>query len=243
MNRFIAALLGLIVCSFSLAQEPLRIAVAANFKAPLEEIVSLYQKKENTPIDIISGSTGKLYLQIINGAPYHIFLAADDERPAKLESEKWIIPHSRATYAVGQLVLTGKIIDTESSIETLLTKAKRLTISNPKVSPYGVASVSFLEKINLWQPLKSKMILGQDIAQTHQYIQRELVDLGIIALSQLLLDEKKPPYRMISGALHQPLQQQMVLLRNAAHRPEAEKFYAFLASDEAKNIIKKWGYQ
>ena len=226
----------------SLANEPLRIAVAANFKAPLNEIIAAFKKHNPAKIDIMPGSTGKLYLQIAHGAPYHLFLAADSARPLRLINEGKALPGSQKVYAVGKLALCGKDIK-KFPLREVLMSARKITLSNPRVSPYGVASQEYLEENHHWNIVKDKIILGQDIAQTHQYLERNLVDVGIVALSQLYLSDNTIPYIVIPAHQHKPLHQQMVLLPQAEGHEIAKLFYVFLQSNEAKEIIHRWGYR
>lgn len=225
----------------------IRVAVASNFLLPLKHLVGTYQKKTGDRVTISSGSTGKLYAQIVNGAPYDVFLAANSREPARLEKDGIALAGSRFTYARGKLALWYPAGDAQQAgFKQLLSSRvfSRLALANPKTAPYGAAAMSVLQKLGLAKTLRGKILRGENVSQAFQYIDSGAADLGFVALSQLqvmgytnsgkvwLVDEKN----------HQPILQQAVIVKASAKRKSAEKFLAYLKSGQVRNTIAQFGY-
>ena len=227
--------------------DKLRVAVASNFYPVMKEIVLKYQLKksnssENHKILLIPGSSGKHYTQILNGAPFDIFFSADNVRPLVLEEKNISRDGSRFTYALGKLVLWSPEDDLVNTEEQLYEKDLRfLAIANPKIAPYGVAAKEVLISINLWEDMQSKLIRGENIAQTFQFVDSGNVNLGFISYSQLM----NPRYPVVGSfwevpqSLYTPIEQQVVMLKESSL---AQDFLSFIKSDESLNIILKYGY-
>ena len=227
--------------------DELRVAVASNFYPVMKEIVLKYQLKksnssENHKILLIPGSSGKHYTQILNGAPFDIFFSADNVRPLVLEEKNISRDGSRFTYALGKLVLWSPEDDLVNTEEQLYEKDLRfLAIANPKIAPYGVAAKEVLISINLWEDMQSKLIRGENIAQTFQFVDSGNVNLGFISYSQLM----NPRYPVVGSfwevpqSLYTPIEQQVVMLKESSL---AQDFLSFIKSDESLNIILKYGY-
>lgn len=223
--------------------EPLRIAVASNFSTAIQALSNQYEQQSGQKIDLIFGSSGKLYAQIINGAPFDAFFAADVERPERLEQDKRIQPDSRFTYAFGQLVLWSPdpaLIDTELSVLSAPT-FHHLAIANPRLAPYGLAAQQVLEKLALWTPLQSHIVRGENIGQTYQFIRSGNAELGFVALAQLKeSDMAEGSYWQVPADLHAPIEQQAVQLTDKA---EVKAFLAYVREDSSKQLIQQFGYQ
>lgn len=253
----------LIVCLFWLpvnsSADEIKVAVASNFIQPLRAIVEAFEQDTGHRVVVIPGATGKLYAQIIHGAPFDVFLSADSARPEKLELSDKGIKHSRFTYALGKLVLwsseSGRV-DAQGSV--LHSKSFRyLSIANPKLAPYGKAAQEVLSYKGLWDKLQLKMVRGENIAQAYQYVKTGNAELGFVSLSQILdrkarfgdsaADTKAASQKMIDDSgywlvpshLYSPIEQQAVLLNNTS---AAREFLTFLRSPAIVKMIHDYGY-
>ena len=223
--------------------DELRVAVAANFRQALETIAAAFEQQSPHEVVLISGSTGKHYAQIVNGAPFDLFLAADAERPERLEDEGMCVPGSRFTYARGRLVLWSPADDRIDPGGDVLrgNDFRHLAIANPKLAPYGRAARETLESLGLWEALAASLVRGENVGQAFQFVKSGNAELGLVAWSQLQQDgeETEGSWWLVPDTLHQPIEQQAVLLRPGA---AAESFMAFLGSEKAVEIIRAHGY-
>jgi molybdate transport system substrate-binding protein len=227
--------------------DEVQVAVAANFTAPMQQIAVQFEKDTGHKAVLAFGATGKLYAQIVNGAPFDVLLAADDETPARLETEGLGMSGSRFTYAIGKLVLWSAdpaLIDTRGEV-LKPGKFKHLAIANPKTAPYGAAAIEALGKLGLLSALQSRFVQGENISQTQQFIVTGNAELGFIALSQVIKDG-----RIASGSawvlpanLYEPIRQDAVLLARGKDKPAAGALLAYLKSDKARAMIKSFGYE
>lgn len=224
--------------------DEIRVATASNFSEPLKIIARRFEETSSTKVTVISGSTGKLYAQVINGAPFDAFFSADIRRAELLEQHNIAIPNSRFTYAIGKLILWSPEINyIDLHGNTLLNMQYRyLAIANPKLAPYGRAAYESLTKLGLWKNLQDKMVRGENIGQAFQYVKSGNAELGLVALSQV-----KSPAKPIEGSFwkvpesfYSPIKQQAVLLKE---KTPARQFFAFVKnSKEAHEIIRSFGY-
>lgn len=225
------------------SSETLRVAVAANFKTTMEALAKDFEQRYGHTLLIASSSTGKHYAQIINGAPYDLFFAADVRRPALLEEQKKIVPGTRFTYAIGKLILWSPEPDYVDPEGKILKSGdyRRLAIANPRLAPYGLAAKQVLQKMNLYNDLSTRLVRGENIAQTYQYVATGNARLGFVALSQLQQPGKTigGSYWAVPGSLYDPIRQQAVQLRA---QPVAEQFLDYVKSDAARRIIQAYGY-
>mgnify|MGYP000043873828 FL=1 len=232
----------------------LRIAVASNFTPTLKQITQRFEQQTEHQISLISGSTGKHYAQIRNGAPFDAFFAADSQRPKRLELEGNALTSSRFTYAIGKLVLWSPKADFFSGSSEILQQDHfhYLAIANPKLAPYGRAAQQVMQAKGVWQSLQGKLVRGENIAQAYQYVQTGNAQLGFVALSQLQLlnqrnhinqksiDSEIPgSYWLPDQSLYSPIEQQAVLLNDKA---AAQQFFRFVQSPEIKQLIQDQGY-
>jgi molybdate transport system substrate-binding protein len=227
--------------------DEVRVAVASNFYPAMKEIALQYELKksktsENHKIVLIPGSSGRHYAQIMNGAPFDLFFSADKVRPILLEKKGISENGSRFTYALGKLVLWSSLDGFVEKEERLYHKDLRfIAIANPKIAPYGVAAKEALISINLWEGMKSKLIRGENIAQTFQFVNSGNAKLGFVSYSQLM----NPNYPvggsfwMVPQSLYKPIEQQAVLLRESLL---GKDFLSFMRTDQSLKIISKFGY-
>lgn len=220
------------------------VAVAANFTAPVQEIGKAFTAKTGHAVEYSFGATGKLYTQIVQGAPFDAFFAADDDTPAKAEKEGYGVPGSTFTYAVGKLVLWSKtpgLVDDKGAVLKTGTFAK-VAIANPKTAPYGAAAVETLTRLGLLDAVKPKFVEGNNISQTHQFAASGAAELGFVALSQVILDPTGSRW-VVPQTLYAPIHQDVVLLKKGAANPAATAFLDFMKGPEALSVLKKYGYE
>ncbi|WP_246143246.1 molybdate ABC transporter substrate-binding protein [Colwellia echini] len=224
----------------------LRIAVAANFTPVLNILLEDFTKQTGIPTQVISGASGALFLQITHGAPFDIFLSADSRRPIELEQTGFTVENSRKTYALGQLAYysslhTDKEINNATSLLAILnTPPQRFAIANPDIAPYGKAAKETLISLGLWQIYQPRLITGINIGQTFTQLRSKAVSSGLIANSQLILNNLSGV--VIPSDLHQPIEQQLVIIRASKQQANAQKLMDFLLSDATKQIIESYGY-
>jgi molybdate transport system substrate-binding protein len=247
-SRFVCLLASLTLAVSGLAVQAAEVpvAVAANFTAPMQKIAADFAKDTGHKALLSFGATGKLYAQIKNGAPFQVFLAADDKTPAKLETEGDTVPGSRFTYAIGTLVLwSAKPGFVDDQGEVLKKGAfKHLAIANPKTAPYGAAAVAALTNLGLLESIQSRFVTGENISQTYQFIETENAELGFVALSQVMVDGQMTGGSawIVPADLHDPIRQDAVILANGKDQPAAQALVDYLKGEKAKAIIKSYGY-
>lgn len=248
MNTSSKLLLALILsASAAVHADEIQVAVAANFTAPMQEIAAQFEKDSGHTVKLLFGATGAFYAQITNGAPFEVFLAADDETPAKLEKEYLIAPHSRFTYAIGKLVLWSPKPDYVDDKGEVLKKGdfKHLSLANPKTAPYGLAGVQTMQKLGVYDALQPKLVQGNNISQAHQFVASGNAELGFVALSQVYKDGKitSGSAWIVPPSMYEPIRQDAVILARAKDKPAARQLVDYLKSDKAKAVIKSYGYE
>ena len=246
MSRFFGLLAAAFCLSMSARAAEVSVAVAANFTAPMQKLAQVFEQETGHKALLSFGSTGNFYAQIRNGAPFHVLLAADDDTPLKIEQEGLGVPGSRFTYAIGKLVLWSKqpgLVDDKGDILRSGTFA-RIAIANPKLAPYGAAAIETMVKLGVLQVLQPRLVQGENIAQTYQFIATENAPLGFVALSQILRDGKivQGSAWIVPAGLHAPIAQDALLLSAGKDNPAATALMGFLRSDRAKVLIRSYGY-
>lgn len=226
--------------------DDVQVAVASNFTAPVQALAPGFEKATGHTLVASFGATGQFYAQIKNGAPFQVFLAADDSTPAKLESEGEIAPGSRFTYAIGKLALWSPkddYVDEKGDVLKQNTFA-HLSIANPKTAPYGLAATQTLEKLGLTEMLKGKIVEGTNITQAFQFVSSGNAELGFVALSQIFKDGKvtEGSAWMVPEGMYDPIRQDAVILKGAANDAAAKAFVDYLKTPEAAKIIESFGY-
>jgi molybdate transport system substrate-binding protein len=231
----------------SVHADEIYLAVATNFTAAMKEIVTKFEQTHDYQVKTSFGSSGKIYAQIKHGAPFEIFLSADQTKPELLENEGFTILGSRFTYAIGALALWSFKPDFVGTDFTQLTNNNfnKLALANPKLAPYGVAAIEVLEKLKLKEASRAKWVQGENIAQTYQFVATGNADLGFVALSQIM-DKGEINIGssfIIPHELYSPIRQDAVLLKRAKNNAGAKALHAYIQSTEAKKIIQTYGYQ
>lgn len=247
LHRLLALTAALAFTTLARA-DVVQVAVAANFTAPARALAEVFARTTGHEAKLSFGATGAFYTQIKNGAPFDVLLAADDERPARLEKEGDTVAGSRFTYATGQLVLWSAkpgFVDDQGAVLKGGHFGK-IAIANPKNAPYGAAAVEAMEKLGLAATLQPKLVTGESIGQTFNFIATGNAELGFVALSQVWKDGRfvaSGSQWLVPAALHAPLRQDAVLLRRGQGNAAAEALLAYLRSDAARRIIRAYGYE
>jgi molybdate transport system substrate-binding protein len=248
MHNCLRFLFTLCTCALGGVQAgEVSVAVAANFSAPMQKIAAAFEQDTGHKVALSFGSTGRFYAQIRNGAPFQVLLAADDETPARLESEGLGLAGSRFTYAVGKLVLWSKqpnLVDDKG--EVLRTqKFAKLALADPKLAPYGAAAMEVMIKLGVLETLKPKLVQGENIAQTYQFVATENAQLGFIALSQVFAVGRvtQGSSWRVPDSLYTPIRQDAQVLSTAKDNPAASALMQYLRGAKARAIIQSYGYE
>lgn len=242
----LASLIAVFASSGAVADE-VQVAVAANFTAPIQAIAADFEKDTGHKLVAAYGATGQFYTQIKNGAPFEVFLAADDTTPEKLEKEGDTVKGSRFTYAIGTLALwSAKQGYVDDKGEVLLkNQYLHLSIANPKAAPYGLAATQVLAKLKLTEATQSKLVEGQNITQAYQFVSTGNAELGFVALSQIYKDGKVSSGSawIVPDDMHDPIKQDAVILNKGKDNPAAKALVEYLKGPKAAAVIESYGYQ
>jgi molybdate transport system substrate-binding protein len=249
MVRFILALCMLLTIGVNVAvAEEITIAAASDLNFAFREIATEYEKASGNQVRLTLGSSGNFYAQIQNGAPFDLYFSADISYPRKLEEAGLTVPGSLYQYAVGRIVLwTGheSRIDVTKGIEALREPTvKKVAIANPKHAPYGRAAVAAMEYFKVYDQVKEKLILGENISQAAQFIESGACDIGIIALSLAIAPamKSKGTYWEVPAEAHPPLEQGAVILKSSKQQESAKQFLAFIKGERGQEIMKRYGF-
>jgi len=228
------------------AEEAL-IAVATNFIVVAERLKVVFELETDHRITIVGGSTGKLYAQVLNGAPYDVLLAADQERPMILEKNGRAVEGSRFTFATGQLALWSANVHTirDDVRSTVLNSGiNALAIANPALAPYGAASREALQSLDIWEDVRDRIVMGENVGQAHALVATGNAEVGIVALSLMLNRDNRfvGDYLEIPRDLHTSLRQDAVLLRHGEANIAAKAFLRFMQSEETQVMLLASGY-
>lgn len=220
------------------------VALASNVYEPMQEIAQVFEAETGHEVRLVNGSTGKLFAQIQRGAPFDLFLAADQARPALLAEAGGTLGPP-VTYATGKLVLWSADPERVLDESTLQRAAfRRLAIAEPTLAPYGLAAQQTLDALGQWDMLSDKLVMGENIGQTFAFAATGNAELGLVALSYVLSPSNPGPKAgwVVPGNLHDPIHQDMVVLSYAAQNGAALDFAAFLGGKTAKDILARFGY-
>lgn len=244
LSRVIAAL-GFAAFAFSAHAGKITVAAASDLKFALTDIRDAYVRKHpGDSIDLIFGSSGNFAAQVRNGAPYDVFFSADIAFSKKLEAEGHAAS-ALVPYAVGRIVVWQTRSTTPLSLADLASPAvKRVAIANPRHAPYGMRAMEALERAGLREKIEPKLALGENIAQTAQFVESGAADAGIVALSLVTSPALagKGAYTLIDDAMHEPLQQAFIVTRRAAGNPLAQRFADYSLAPESVAILKRYGF-
>ena len=232
--------------SSSAYAEKITIAAAADLKFAMDEIVTGFNKSySGHQVEIIYGSSGKFFTQIQQGAPYDLYFSADINYPHEL-ARKGFTSSDVTSYAVGRVVIWSNSMDASKMTLARLTDSNiiKIAIANPKHAPYGKRAEEALKASGMWDKVQSKLVFGENIAHTAQFVQTGNAQVGIIALSLVLSPElaKKGSYYLIPDTLHQPLEQGYVITKSGAGKSLAKKFANYMRAKEGRNIMTRYGF-
>ena len=231
----------------ALHAEEVTVAVAANFSAPAQKIATAFAAATGHKATVVVGSTGKLYAQIKNGAPFQVLLSADDETPTRLGKEGAGVAGSQFTYATGRLVLWSRqagVVDDKGEV-LRGGQFAHLALADPKLAPYGAAAVDVMAKLRLTASLQPKLVQGESIGQAYQFVFSGNAALGFVALSQVMVEGNiaQGSAWVVPAHLHSPLRQDAIVLNAGKDSAAVAAFMAFLRSDAAKAVIRSFGYE
>jgi molybdate transport system substrate-binding protein len=222
------------------------VAVAANFAVPMARIGEGFTAATGHTLKLSAGATGKFYTQIVAGAPFEVLIAADDETPAKLIAQGHAVPDSAFTYAIGKLVLWSArpgFVDDQGAV-LASGRFEHLAIANPKLAPYGRAAMEVLKARGLVDAMAARMVMGESLAQTYQFVATGNAELGFVALSQVVVPGKPATgsYWLVPTSLHGAIRQDAVLLKAGERSPAAAALLAYLKSAPARSVVQAFGY-
>ncbi|MBS4089171.1 MULTISPECIES: molybdate ABC transporter substrate-binding protein [Pseudomonas] len=249
-SRFAPTCLAALLATFAIGAaqaDEVQVAVAANFTAPIQAIAADFEKDTGHKLVAAYGATGQFYTQIKNGAPFEVFLSADDTTPEKLEKEGDTVKGSRFTYAIGTLALWSAkegYVDAKGDV-LKKNEYQHLSIANPKAAPYGLAATQVLEKLKLTEATKAKIVEGQNITQAYQFVSTGNAELGFVALSQIYKDGKVSSGSawIVPASMHDPIKQDAVILNKGKDNAAAKALVEYLKGPKAAAVIKSYGYQ
>jgi molybdate transport system substrate-binding protein len=246
-----SALVGLaaLLAPSGLVADTVAVAVAANFAAPMAGLASRFESETGHEVTVVAGSTGKHYAQIVHGAPFEVYFAADAKRPRRLEAQGLAIAGTLRRCAIGRLVLCsatpgladldGKVLDSD--------RFRHLAIANPRLASYGRAAREALERLGLAEKLANRLVQGENVAQAFQMVASGNAALGFVSLSQMRDAQasvgspvREGSFWLVPAAFHAPIEQQAVLVKDGA---AARAFLEFAASDPARALIRGYGYE
>jgi molybdate transport system substrate-binding protein len=240
----VAATAGMAALSGEVVAARATVAVAGNFVIPARALSKRFEALSGHEIRLINGSTGGLYAQIVQGAPVDVFMAADRARPRLLVERGLGLAETRFTYAVGRLVLWGRELRMRDGDGAAILRGGRFThlaIASPKLAPYGAAAQTVLRRLGVLDALSKKLVYGQNIAQTFQFVATGNAAIGLVALSQMKQGETDQ-FWVVPAALYDPIRQDAVLLRRGRDNAAAVAFMHFLRGKAARPILESFGY-
>ena len=226
-------------------QDSITIATSANMQFAMKAIANNFTNSTGLKTNVILGSSGKLTAQIIEGAPYDIFVSADLKYPEMIQ-EQGFSDSAPEIYALGQLVLWSSTLDTIPSLDQIATmEIEHIAIANPVTAPYGQAAIEVLQNLGVYSRIKDKLVFGESIAQTNQFISSGAAEIGFTAKSVVLSPEIniEGHWLTIPPEYYKPIAQGAIIIeRNQSNKKEIKSFYDYLFNQEAKQILKDFGY-
>jgi molybdate transport system substrate-binding protein len=220
------------------------VAVASNFLGSMRQLAASFEKATGHRVVISSGSTGKLAAQIIAGAPFDLFFAADATRPQRLEKEGVMVAGSRFTYAIGKLTLASAAPDGAVGPASLSAGAGKIAVAHPKMAPYGMAAMQVMEKIVGKGAFESRLVFAESVSQALHYVTTGAADIGFVALSQLRGNGNAAIASswVVPTELYDPIAQQGGMLRRGENNETAKAFLAYIKGEDGRRRIQSFGY-
>lgn len=228
--------------------EEITIAAAADLNFAFKELISEYEKASGNQAKVTLGSSGNFFAQIQHGAPFDIYFSADISYPKKLEEAGLTIPGSLYRYAIGRIVLWTRhdspINVTQGLAALRQPSAKKIAIANPTHAPYGRAAVAAMEHFKMYDEVKDRLVLGENVSQAAQFVESGAADVGIIALSLALAPamKTKGTYWEIPADAHPVLDQGVVILKSSKRQESARQFLEFIKSRQGRAIMTRYGF-
>jgi len=239
---------NLVMPSAQASAEKLTIAAAADLSFAFKELIADFEKQTGEHVTLTLGSSGHFYAQIANGAPFDLYFSADIAYPKKLIEAGLGVPESLYQYAIGRIALWTRkdsSLDVSKGMSICLDAAvKKVAIANPKHAPYGRAAVSAMEHYQVYDQVKDKLVFGENVAQTAQFVQSGAADIGIIALSLSLsptMQEARESW-LIPAEAHSPIEQGAVIVKASKNYDKAKRFLDFLKAAPARTVMKRYGF-
>lgn len=247
-TRSLIALFSVIwICKFSAAQS-ITVAAAADLQFAMQDVAAQFQKQTGKEVKVIYGSSGNFFQQLQNGAPFDMFFSANLDYPRKLEAAGLIEPGSYYQYAKGKIViwvLKDSPLDLSSGLKSLLSpNIKKIAVANPQHAPYGQATVAAMQKEGIYDKVKDKFVLGENISQTASFVVSGSADVGVVALSLALSPNMidKGRYVEIQANEYPPIEQACVILRSSKDKETAKQFLAFIKTAAVSDTLKRYGF-
>lgn len=244
MKKLLSGLIFVFGLESAMLAEAIKVFAASSTKLAMQEISEEFKKQNpEDEIVVIYSATGKAYAQFTNGFEYDIFIAADSKYPQKIVSDGNAITEP-LVYAMGAVALFSHDEEiVKKGLEAIKEKkVKHLSIANPRLAPYGAAAMEILKNYGLEDAAKEKLVLGDNIAQSVQFVDSGAADIGLVAFSLIKTTKKESQYKLIDQNKYSPMRQAFVLTKYAKKKPLAKKFGDFLLSQSAQNSFKKYGF-
>jgi len=244
------AFLALVVSASSaycVAQE-ITVAAAADLQFAMQDIAARFQKETGKSVKVIYGSSGNFFQQLQNGAPFDLFFSANLDFAKKLEAAGLTEPGSYYQYASGKIVIwvpNGSKLDLSSGLQALLDPSiKKIAVANPQHAPYGQAAVAAMQKENVYEKVKNKLVLGENISEATSFVVSGAADVGIVALSLALSPNMKDKGRYVEvpSADYPPIEQACVILGSSKNKETVRQFLAFFKTAATSQVLSSYGF-
>lgn len=247
IRNLIASLAVICICEFCVAQS-ITVAAAADLQFAMQDVAAQFQKQTGKEVKLIYGSSGNFFQQLQNGAPFDMFFSANLDYPKKLESAGLTEPGSYYEYAKGKIVLwvpRDSPLDISSGLQSLVNPSiKKIAVANPQHAPYGQAAVAAMQKEGIYDKVKDKFVLGENISQTASFVMSGSADVGVVALSLAISPNMKDKgrYFEVPAGDYPPIQQACVIVSSSKNKDTAKQFLAFIKTTVAADTMKRYGF-
>lgn len=233
----------IVFVTFSAQAQNVKVAAAANLRFVFDEIKTAYTRENpKSNVSAIFGSSGALLQQILNGAEFDVFMAADNSFPVKLK-DQGAASGEMKVYALGKMVLWSNMLDVSKGLDILTDPSvKKIAVAKPELAPYGDRAIAILKQAGLYEKVKDKIIYADNISQTAQFAQTGNAEVAFLAMSLTLTPDMKGSVYLIDPKMYKPVEQAMILVKGWKVNPEAAKFMKFVLSPQCEPIFEKFGY-